>query len=181
MRLAYLSTMRKISALSLLGLSLLIVACDSKELVQDVPTRPEMQRVQRRGRLSGNEWGVTIFGGSPEENGGSGTASPLGVNGYLWRATLDSLSFLPLASADPFGGVILTDWYEDANTPDERFKLNVLILDKSLRADAIKVTAFKQQRDGSGWKDVPPNADTARKIEDAILTRARELKIKQGG
>ncbi len=155
-----------------------MVACDSAELEQDVPVRPDLQRVQRRGRLTGDGMGITVFGGD-EDEGGSSTASPLAVNGYLWRAALDSLSFLPLASADPFGGVILTDWYEDAATPDERFKLNVLILDKKLRADAIKVTAFKQVRTENGWADAAPNADTARKIEDAILTRAREIKIKQ--
>ena len=169
--------MRHFSIFTVLATALLMVACDSAELKQDVPVRPDLQRVQRRGRLTGEGNGITIFGGDKDEDGG--TASPLAVNGYLWRAALDSLSFLPLASADPFGGVILTDWYEDTNTPNERFKLNVLILDKRLRADAVKVSAFKQVRTGNGWEDTAPNADTARKIEDAILTRAREIKIKQ--
>ena len=96
----------------------------------------------------------------------------------MWRATLDTLSFLPLASADPFGGVVLTDWYEDPNTRGERFKVSALILDRSLRADAIQVAVFKQQKDAQGnWADVEAPERLARKLEDTILTRARELRV----
>src|SRR5579862_8835017 len=86
------------------------------------------------------ETGATIVAGGPGK-------MTLGVNSYLWRATLDTLSFMPLVSADPFGGVIITDWYEDPKTPGERFKVNALILDKSLRADGVRITVFKQFSD----------------------------------
>ena len=81
-------------------------------------------------------------------------AQGLGVNSFLWRATLDTLGFMPLASADPFGGVIITDWYEDPKTKGERFKVNALILDKTLRADGVKITVFKQRLDAKNiWRD----------------------------
>lgn len=87
---------------------------------------------------------------------------------------------MPLTSADPFGGVIITDWYEDPNTPGDRFKVNALILDNTLRADGIKITLFKQSLDKKGnWRDKKSDKTNARKIEDTILTRARELKIRQ--
>ena len=102
----------------------------------------------------------------------------LGVNGYLWRATLDTLAFMPLASADPYGGVILTDWYVNPEKPDERFKCTVYILDTRLRADGLNVTVFKQRKDATGgWVDATAADQTASDIENAILTRARQLRL----
>ena len=101
----------------------------------------------------------------------------LGVNSYLWHATLDTLAFMPLTSADPFGGVVITDWYVAPNAPDERLKVTVYIMDRQLRADALKVVVFRQTRSGNGWTDAAPNGDTAHKLEDSILTRARELRL----
>jgi hypothetical protein len=102
----------------------------------------------------------------------------LGVNGYLWRATLDTLSFMPLASADPYGGTVITDWYSNPEKPDERFKATVYILDSRLRADGLKVSVFKQTRDpGGAWVDSPTAAQTETDIENAILTRARQLRL----
>lgn len=127
------------------------------------------------GRLFGGD-GITIFNnrGDNESQGGGG----IGVNSFLWRASLDTISFMPLASADPFGGVIITDWYSPPETPNERFKMTVYILDRRLRADGIRVALFKQQRSGnSEWADVRPASETAPTLENAILTRARELRI----
>src|ERR1700712_583708 len=101
----------------------------------------------------------------------------LGVNSYLWHATLDTLAFMPLASADPFGGVVITDWYVAPNAPDERLKATIYISDRELRADGLKVVVFRQTRSATGWSDSQPSADTAHKLEDAILTRARELRL----
>jgi hypothetical protein len=101
----------------------------------------------------------------------------LGVNSYLWHAALDTMSFMPLASADPFGGVIITDWYVAPGTPDERLKVTIYIMDRNLRADGLKVVVFRQTRAGTGWGDAAANPDTAHKLEDSILTRARELRL----
>ena len=100
-----------------------------------------------------------------------------GVNSLLWRASLETLDFMPLDQTDVYGGVIITDWYASPEAPDERFKATVYILDANLRADALKTSIFKQVRNGSGWADAPSDADTSRQIENAILTRARELHI----
>lgn len=108
--------------------------------------------------------------------GGSGKMT-LGVNSYLWHAALDTMSFMPLASADPFGGVIITDWYVAPNAPNERLKVTIYILDRNLRADGLKVVVFRQTKEGAAWTDATPTPDTARKLEDAILTRARELRL----
>lgn len=116
--------------------------------------------------------------------GGRGKGAPtgeqptIGVNGYLWRATLDTLAFMPLASADPYGGVVITDWYVNPEKPDERFKCTVYILDARLRADGLNVAVFKQTRDGAGgWVDAPSAGQTETDIENAILTKARQLKL----
>jgi hypothetical protein len=102
----------------------------------------------------------------------------IGVNSYLWRATLDTLAFMPLASADPFGGVVITDWYVNPEKPDERFKATVYILDTRLRADGLNVTVFKQNKDATGaWIDAPVAGQTDIDIENAILTRARQLRL----
>ena len=107
------------------------------------------------------------------------TAQPgIGVNSYLWRASLDTLAFMPLASADPYGGVIITDWYANPEKPDERFKVTVYILDTRLRADGLTVTVFKQTKGADGqWMEAPTSAQTATDFENAILTRARQLRL----
>jgi hypothetical protein len=105
-------------------------------------------------------------------------APAIGVNAYLWRATLDTLAFMPLASADPYGGVIITDWYINPEKPDERFKATVYILDARLRADGLAVTVFKEVNNGSGaWTTSPTSDQTSTDIENAILTRARQLRL----
>lgn len=115
-----------------------------------------------------------MFGGRK----GAETAPAIGVNGYLWRATLDTLAFMPLASADPYGGVIITDWYINPEKPDERFKATVYILDSRLRADGLNVAVFKQNRDMTGnWIDAASAGQTETDIENAILTRARQLRL----
>ena len=102
----------------------------------------------------------------------------IGVNGYLWRATLDTLAFMPLQSADPYGGVVITDWYVNPEKPAERFKATVYILDSRLRADGLTVTVFKQVSDGAGgWTPAPTADQTSADIENAILTRARQLRL----
>ena len=108
---------------------------------------------------------------------GNTSAPRMGVNEFLWRASLETLNFMPMSQLDPFGGVIVTDWYASPQAPDERFKANVYILDTNLRADALKVSIFKQVRSASGWNDATVDADTARTIENSILTEARRLYI----
>jgi hypothetical protein len=89
---------------------------------------------------------------------------------------------MPLSSADPFGGVVITDWYENPKVPGERFKINALILDRSLRADGVKISLFKQKLDRSGvWRDQAVDNEMARGLEDTILTRARQMKVAQLG
>ena len=123
----------------------------------------------------------------PETGGATAISSAagartLGVNSYLWHATLDTLSFIPLASADPFGGVVITDWYTAPQVPTERMKVTVYILDRSLRADGLKVAVFRQTKGADGgWADAQVANDTATRLEDAILTRARELRLASEG
>jgi len=112
-------------------------------------------------------------GGAASEQDGQRVAA----NAYLWRATLETIDFMPLNQADPFGGVIITDWYAPPETPNERFKLTVYILDQALRADGLKVAVFRQTRGEQGWVDAEVTPETATRIENNILTRARELRI----
>lgn len=104
------------------------------------------------------------------------TMTSIGVNSYLWRAAVDTVSFAPLLQADANAGVIITDWYVNPRTPNERVKLTVSILDRELRADALRVSAARQQLQGGTWIDVPVAAATVQKLEDIILTRARDIR-----
>ena len=119
---------------------------------------------------------MNVFNGKGSEGGGGGGAG-IGVNTYLWRAALDTIAFMPLTSADPFGGVIITDWHTPPETPDERFKMTVYILDRQLRADGLKVSVFRQTRRGADWVDVPVTTETAVQLENAMLTRARQIRV----
>ena len=127
------------------------------------------------------EGGVNILGWntSDAKDGSGSTAAPaIGVNAYLWRASLDTLAFLPLVSADPFGGTIITDWYAPPESPNERFKMSVYITDRDLHADGVHVSVFRQTRADAGgaWSDAVVTAKTQGEVENAILTRARELR-----
>ena len=126
---------------------------------------------------SGEEFG-SLFGeggilGNDEQTGGQ---VGIGVNAFLWRATLDTISFMPLTVADPFGGVVLTDWRESAEQPNERYKMNVYILGRELRADGIRVTVLKQELQDGLWRDRPVGESVSVQIEDAILSRARQFR-----
>ena len=136
---------------------------------QGEPVEPVATQSQNSGGLFGE---TGLFGDDPNTDGRS-----IGVNSFLWRASLDTISFMPVNSADPFGGVIITDWYSPGDAVNERFKLNVYILGRSLRADGVRVAVFRQIQTSPGnWQDSSLADITATKIEDAILTRARQLR-----
>ena len=120
------------------------------------------------------EQGFRLFRRAPQAAGPVGSA--IGVNAYLWRASLDTLSFMPLQSADPFGGIIITDWFSNPERPDERFKATVYILDTRLRADGLNVAIHRQTRVGGNWSDAATTPSTEEAIENAILTRARQIR-----
>jgi hypothetical protein len=121
--------------------------------------------------------GFTLWSSAEEEENGSGFGGGLAINPFLWRAALEATNFMPLAQTDPVGGVIISDWYSPPETPDERFKLTVYVLDRELRADAVKVSVFRQMREADGWRDAAVDPATAGRIEDNILTLARELRV----
>ncbi len=129
---------------------------------------------QTQESIFGSE-GINILGGG--EKGSPSGGSQIGVNSYLWRASLDTVSFMPLASADPFGGVIITDWYSPPESQGERFKLNIYILGRTLRAGGIRAAVFRQRQDPfAGWVDAEVDEKTGVELENAILTRARQLR-----
>ena len=119
-----------------------------------------------------------LFGDDKKPLGGQGGGG-IGVNAFLWRASLDTISFMPVSSADAFGGVIITDWHSPDGIANERFKMNVYILGRSLRADGVRVAVFRQVQDTRGaWRDAKLPEQTATRIEDSILTKARQLRNK---
>ena len=117
---------------------------------------------------------LIVLGGN--KNSGS-QATGIQVNAYLWRATLDTLSFMPLVSADPFGGVIITDWYQPPGDAGERYKATAYILGQDLRADGVRVTVFKQVIQNGQWTDAEVAPGTSQDIEDKVLARARQLRV----
>jgi Domain of unknown function (DUF3576) len=154
---------------------------DARHGTKAATERDMIQGLGGKNREEGTIFGPGgIFGSKADrkEDNGSGVA----VNAYLWRASLDTINFIPLVSADPFGGVIITDWYTPAETPNERMKVQVTILDRELRADGVRVAVFKQQTSpkGGAWVDAQVDPRTNIDIENAILTRARQLRIAGG-
>jgi alpha-beta hydrolase superfamily lysophospholipase len=115
-------------------------------------------------------------GGRPRTELAAAQLNTIGVNAYLWRAALETVSFAPLLQADSAGGVIVTDWYANPANPGERVKLTVTILDQDLRADALRVAASRQVNEVGNWVEAPVQAATVQKLEDIILTKARDLR-----
>ena len=168
-------------SVALLALALTAVGCSGgKMATEDELMNTEERRKARVGKLFGED--SFVFGPGGRKGGESAGGSGIAVNGYLWRASLDTMSFMPLTSADPFGGVIVTDWFVPPESPDERFKVQVYILDRQLRADGLRVSVFRQVRAGyDRWVDAEVKPETAAELENAILTRARQLRINSGG
>ncbi|HYD24960.1 MAG TPA: DUF3576 domain-containing protein [Croceibacterium sp.] len=142
--------------------------------------RPRLVRACARGLLLGAlGLGLAGCGGGnerPEADLAAAQVTAIGVNSYLWRASLETLSFMPLTQADSAGGVIVTDWYANPQNPGERVKLSVSILDQDLRADALRVAASREVLQGGAWVAAPVQAATVQKLEDIILTKARDLR-----
>ena len=164
-----------------LGAALAVAACSSDDIPIDSANYHKhgpKESTHAQGSVLGGEGGITLFGGGKRSNGAEDAGAGIGVNAFLWRASLDTLGFMPLASADPFGGVIITDWYAPPETPDERFKVNLYILDRQLRADGVKAAVFRQKRASDGrWVDAAVEPSTVTDLENAILTRARQIRI----
>lgn len=124
--------------------------------------------------------GINYFGSKKDESETRGIApskvTAIGVNSYLYLATLDTVSFMPLLQSDAANGVVITDWYVNPATPNERMKLTVSILDPELRADALRVAASRQTLRNGQWSDAPVQAATVQKLEEIILTKARDLR-----
>lgn len=158
--------------------TLALTGCSGVEREAKYPTGSD--RVFDQANIYEDEPGIFGDGLSVLGNrGGQAGEHVITVNSFLWRAALDTVSFMPLTSVDPFGGVILTDWYSADPDSDERFKLNVLVLGQALRADGIKVTVFRQTKRGGSWRDAGDDSTLSRQIEDAILTRARQIRVEQ--
>jgi hypothetical protein len=163
----------KFRLLSALFLALTLGACSSDYTEEEMKTEASEDRLNKgMGKFLGED--TLIFGG-PKKRDHEDTG--LGVNSYLWRASLDTISFMPIASADPFGGVIITDWYSPAESSKERLKMNIFILDRQLRSDGLRVSIFRQELDTSGhWADRPVDAQTIKDLENTILARARHFR-----
>lgn len=166
-----------------LGAFALLAAC-SPENIRDVG-RDEYASGSGRstvpGRLTGADDGIILLGTARSRQADAGAGAGLGVNAFLWRATLDTLSFMPLASADPFGGVIITDWYSPPGAQGERFKATAYVMGRQLRSDGVRVAVFRQVRSGAGWVDAAVTPATASELEDRVLARARELRSQTAG
>jgi hypothetical protein len=167
-------TFRLKFAFALMLVAMLPAGCKTTPVGQDEYNDPRYNG-PGTGRAFGSE-GLVLFGGARGKQPATEEGTGLGVNAYLWRAALDTLSFMPLASADPFGGVIITDWYQPPAAPGERFKATAYILGRQLRADGVRVAVFRQVQQGSQWVDAPVAASTTSDIENKVLARARELR-----
>ena len=142
------------------------------------PVTPKEARKARIGKLTSDE-GITLLGGSEKKKQAAGIGGAAAANQFLWRAALETISFMPVQSVDAIGGVIITDWYKDPATQGQRIKMNIMVLSSELRSDAISVRTFKQTKAPKGdWKDAVVDAKVNRQLEDTILSKARELKVK---
>jgi hypothetical protein len=164
---------RLLAAASLASV-VVLAACGAK--VQPAEVNPT-DMPKGPGLFSG-ESGNILAGFQAGRNGNAETGGKIGVSIYLWRAALESVSFMPITQADSNGGVITTDWYTAPAAPNERVRANVLILGKTLRADALKVNLFKQTKNSNGmWSDATVSPATVNALENTILTKARALKV----
>ncbi|MBV8576395.1 MAG: DUF3576 domain-containing protein [Acetobacteraceae bacterium] len=160
----------------MLGVALTgLAACGASRPVSETEYQDPRYKGGEQGRLFG-EQGMVLGVGGKNSDTSKDAGGTLGVNAYLWRGALDTLSFMPLASADPFGGVIITDWYQPPAASGERFKATAYILGRQLRADGVRVNIYRQVEQNGAWVDAPVSPVTVGEIENKVLARARELR-----
>ncbi len=154
-----------------------LAACGGNENIRPVADNEynDYRTQGDRGKLGGDA-GLVFGIGKGANAGRDQDGAALGVNAYLWRGALDTLAFMPLASADPFGGVIITDWYQPPAAAGERFKATAYILGRQLRADGVRVSIFRQVQQNGQWVDAAVSRTTTGEIENKVLARARELR-----
>jgi hypothetical protein len=155
-----------------------LTACSGGRQVsnEEYGTDNARERILRGGGVNPTNAGLVVFGVDRSQQNEQGGPGGVSVNAYLWRATLETLSFMPLVQTDSNGGVVVTDWYANPRNSGERMKLTVSILDQDLRADALRIAASRQTNQGGNWVDAPVQAATVQKLEDIILTKARDLR-----
>lgn len=165
---------QRIAALFACAVSVgLLAACDNGE--EGGPHRNAHQ-----GREPGQQYsGFNLFGGGNKAATGDQTEG-LAVNAYLWRGALETLKFMPLTQADPFGGVIITDWWTPPTSPSERFKATAYVVSRQLRTDGIRVSLFRQTQQGGQWVDAPVDPGKPTELENMVLAKARELRAEAG-
>ena len=190
--------------ISVLALVLLLLSCnknveDSSELWENAQTSGEIirrsgtvfgssqnkelamsdaeNRLRSGGGLFGKKAGISL--GTKEGNEGNNAVSSIGmpINPYLWKGSLETISFMPLSSADPFGGIIITDWYSDGQTINERCKINIFIKGLELKTSNLKVNTFCQSFENNRWIDLPTSASQSAQLENAILNKAKRIKL----
>jgi len=147
----------------------------NKELaLRDAATRLQSGK---EGGIFGKD-GYSFSKRSKEKEGNQNTTTVgIPINPFLWRASLEVVDFMPLASADPFGGIIITDWYSTVSNEDERCKLNIFINGIELKTQNLKVTSFCQLYKNQKWVNTNPNTENDTVLENAILNKAKKLKL----
>ncbi|HEY6432977.1 MAG TPA: DUF3576 domain-containing protein [Acetobacteraceae bacterium] len=170
------------TALALLFCLPLLAGCGQTRANNQSPNSPDYagepgEGLTQYGNMTGGD-NLLSFGTAKQQkqDNSGGVGAGLGVNAYLWRGALDTLSFMPLSSADPFSGVIITDWYSPPTTEGERFKATAYIMGRELRSDAVRVAIFRQVLQNGQWIDAPISPMTVGEIEDKVLARARQLR-----
>lgn len=167
-----------LSGILLAAMTVWLCGCESLGLSSDASySDADREKLYKNGSVLSDKGGADLLNLGGDEKAQDATG--IGVNGFLWRASLDTVSFMPIASADPFGGVIITDWYSSPQDPNERVKLNIFIRDRELRADGVKVSVFRQARSANGWTDTAVTPATSSSLENAILTKARQIRLAQ--
>lgn len=162
------------TGIAALMLALALGGCGAGKPASDIVDKSQAEGIAGAGGTPMSTIGdLQIF----DQFGDGSTGGDLGVNKYLWKASLDTLAFLPIVSTDPFSGVIATDWGLSAASPNERFKVTAYVTDVKLEARSLKVAVFREVKGDGGWAPAPVDPATPRKIEDSILTRARMIKI----
>lgn len=161
----------------LLGAGLVLGACTPGKEFREDYSDPRTQGYGNKGSILGESGPLISIGRG--QGGEQGQGAGLGVNAYLWRGALETLSFMPLISADPFGGVIITDWFQPSGASGERFKATAYILGRTLRADGVRVSVFRQVSQGGQWVDAAVAPSAANELENKVLARARDLRAQQ--
>jgi hypothetical protein len=158
-------------------LIIILSSCKNNEKKDGITGNQEkFENPDERARNFADKNPITLFKDSKDKN----TNFEFGTSNVLWRASLKTLDFIPLATVDYSGGIIITDWYSEGKLNKEQIKIQIRFVSTELRSESIQVISYKKICETNNeCLNIAGNENFNKEIKDLIINSARQIRIEE--